>query len=86
MRRPARRSGVAAEQALRDAADIVDGDRGDQVVPLVDVVDAEIVELDAEELVGDVAGGVEAERIAADQIALGLGELLLGRAVGRRSA
>ena len=43
---------AAAEKALGHAADVVDGDRLDQAVAAVDVVDAESVHLDGEKLRG----------------------------------
>ena len=69
-----------------DAADVLDGDGADQVVAPVDVVDAEIVELELQEVAGDLLRGVEAQREIADEVVLGRGELRLGRALGRRSA
>ena len=39
------------------------------------------VDLDAEKLVGDAAGGDEAQRIAADQVILGVGKLFGGRPI-----
>ena len=43
---------------------------------------AEIVELKLHELAGDLARGIEIERVGAPEIGFGLGELFLGRTVG----
>ena len=51
---------AAVEQPLGDAPGVVERDRVDQAVAPLDVVDAEIVELDLQELAGDLGRGVEA--------------------------
>ena len=76
----------ASSMRLRDPLHVVHGHRLHQAVALVDVIDAEILDLDLHELRGDLAGGVEAQRVGTRQERLRLGELLLGRAVLRRGA
>src|SRR6266851_6813552 len=71
---------TAVEQALRHPLHVGERHRIDEAVALVDVVDAEILELDLHELPGDLGRGVEAQRERALLIGLGLGELVLGRA------
>ena len=51
-----------------------------------DVVDAEALEGDLHELVGDLGRGVEAERVGAGEVVLGLLQLLVARAVGDQAA
>ena len=67
-------------------ARVLDGDRVDDGAAPVDVVDAEIVELDLQQHRGDFGRGVEVQRIGALQIRLGLGELGLGRALVHHAA
>ena len=68
-------------EPLGGAAGVLDRDGVDHGVALVDVVDAEIVELDLQQDAGDLGRGVEVQRVGALEIGLGLGELVLGRAV-----
>src|SRR5262249_10283828 len=67
---------AGAEQALCHPPHVVDGDRGDEAVAAVDIVEPEIVHLDGEELLGGSRRRRETEGIAADQIALGVSELV----------
>src|SRR5262249_17415270 len=59
------------EQALGHAPGVVERDRVDQGGALIDIVDAEIVELHAHQLVRDLGRGVEPERERAFQVGLG---------------
>ena len=77
---------AAVGQPLGDAARVLDRHGVDQAVALVDVVDAEILDLDLQELAGDLGRGVEAQRERALEVVLRLGELLLGRAFARHAA
>src|SRR6516162_9905285 len=61
---------IAAEESLGDPPDIVDGHCLNQSVPAVDIVDAEIVELDGEKLPGGPCRGCELHRTAAHVVAL----------------
>src|SRR5262247_2362514 len=71
---------AAVEQALGHALGIGERHRVDQAGAALDIVDAELVELDLHQLAGDPVRGVQAERVGALEIGLGLVELLLGRA------
>src|SRR5262245_23656537 len=70
---------ATVKQALGHAFGVLERDGVDQCVALVDVVDAEIVELHAHQLVRDLARGVEAKRERAFQVGLGLVELVRRR-------
>src|SRR5256885_6881966 len=63
---------AAVEQALGHALGIVERDRVDQGRPAIDVVDAEIVELHAHELVRNLGRGIKAKRERAFEVGLGL--------------
>ncbi len=70
---------AVAEDTLGGGADVGLGHRSDQRVAAADIVDAEALEGDLPELVGDLGRGIEAERI------LGNGDLLVviaGRPTG----
>src|SRR6516165_8685006 len=73
---------IAAEEPFGDPPDIVDGHCLDQSVPAVDIVDAEIVELDGEKLPGGSCRCREVHRVAADEVAFGMGKLIRRRAIG----
>ena len=72
---------VVLEQPLGDALGVVERDGGDEAVALLDIVGAEVVLEEAEELARDLGVGIEAQRIGADQILLGVLELVGLRAV-----
>src|SRR5947208_16777075 len=55
---------AAAEQAFCHPPDVVDGDRCNEAVATVNIVEAEIVHLDGEKLAGSARRGREAERVA----------------------
>src|SRR5215211_4409540 len=73
---------AVAKRALGGAGDVGLRHRGDEAVAAGDIVDAEALEGDLGELVGDLGRGVEAERVGAGQVVLRLGKLLVRRAVG----
>src|SRR5215510_281469 len=76
----------AIEQTLRHAPHVGDGHGIDHGAAAVDIVDAEIVELDLYQLSGDLGRGVEAERIGSLEIGFRLRQLLVGRAGLRQAA
>ena len=67
---------AAFEQALGDALGIVERDGIDHSAALVDVVHAQIVELDLHELGRDLGRGVETERIGPLEVGLRLLQLI----------
>src|SRR5215831_5957247 len=69
---------VGLDQAFRHALDVVERNRLDQLVTLVHVIDAKVLDLDPQELIGDTRRGLEPERIGTRQIALGVLKLLSG--------
>src|SRR6516165_1613267 len=69
------------DQAFRHALDVVERHRLDQLVALVHVIDAEVLDPDPQELIGDTRRGLEPERIGTRQIALGVLKLLGGWAL-----
>ena len=71
----------ASSRRLRDPLHVGHGHGLHQAVALVDVIDAETFALDLHELRGNLAGGIEAQRVGTRQEGLRLGEFLFGRAV-----
>src|SRR6185312_15087813 len=71
----------AYKVAICRAANIVRGYRLDLGVSLVDIVEAEFLELNIEQIGGNFDRRVETQRIGTDQIFLRLVELVGGRAV-----
>src|SRR5262245_14853298 len=69
----------AIEQALGDATRVGDADRIDHAAAAIDIVDAEVVELDLHQLAGDLRRGVEAKRIGSLEERFRPVELFLGR-------
>src|SRR5690606_21122812 len=72
---------VGFQQFRRHPPDIVQGHRLDHLVALFDVVDAEVVELNSEQLCRDLGGGIEPQRVRTGEIGLGRFEFLCGRAL-----
>src|SRR4026209_2971098 len=70
---------IGLDQPLGHALDVVEAYLLDDVVAPVDIVDAEILDLDPQELIGDAARRFETERVGAGEIALGAGELFRAR-------
>src|SRR5690606_37567800 len=70
------------QEAIRGAFHVFRRDRLDQTVAPVDVVDAEILTLDFEQLARDLARQSESERERADQITLGLRQFVGRRTLG----
>ncbi len=71
----------AAKQPLGHAPRVVERDPLDHLLPAVDIIDAEMVELQLHEQRGDFGRGVEIEHERAVQISFGFGELVGGGAV-----
>src|SRR3546814_9852807 len=71
--------GVGLVELCRDALGLLQGHRLDVAVALVQVVDAEVLELHADQHAGDVVRAVEAQREGAGEVALGGVQLLGGR-------
>src|SRR5829696_114943 len=69
------------EEPLRGALHIRHSDLLHELVAAIDVVEAEALELDLRELVGDLRRGVEAQGVRAGNILLGAHELCLARAL-----
>ena len=73
-----------AEDALGGRADVGLGHRADEGVAAADIVDAEALEGNLGQGMGNLGRGVEAQRIGTDEIVLGLLQLLVGGAFGRQ--
>src|SRR3974390_3243633 len=67
---------IGLDQPLGHALYVVEAYLLDQVIAAVDIVDAEVLNLDPQELISDAARGFKAERIGPGEIALGVGEFL----------
>src|SRR5262249_32241308 len=72
---------VGPDQAFGHALDVLERHRLDQLVALVHVIDAEVLDPDPQELIGDTRRGLEPERIGTRQIALGVLKFLGGWAL-----
>ena len=80
--RPTITRGLGGQQLRAAALHLVQRHRFDQVVAALDIVDAEIVELQFDQRAGDRRGGVQiVDRIGADDVFLGRRQFLLGRAL-----
>src|SRR5688572_17495910 len=73
------------EQALGGAFRVVDGDGGDLLLPARHVVDAEPFGLQAAQQLGGLHGVGEIARVVAEQVGLGVVQLLLRRTFGRHA-
>src|ERR1035437_6944400 len=72
---------AAAIEALGYPPGVLDADGVDQTAAALDIVDAEIIDLDLRQLGGDLARGVERERIGALEERFRSRQLVGGRAV-----
>src|SRR6266508_5472498 len=71
---------LVAQQAAREAADVVDLDRRDQGRALGEMIRGEVVDLHGVQQARDGARRIERQRQRPGEIGLGVGKLLFGRA------
>src|SRR4029450_11643585 len=67
---------VGLDQAFCHALDVIERHCLDQFVALVHIINAELLDLDPQELIGDARRRLESERISPGEIALGVLKLL----------
>ena len=67
---------IGTQQPLGDPLEVIEGDRLDQIVALVDIVDPKILQLDPKHLARNLDARIEAQSVGPGQILFGVFEVL----------